>query len=162
MCKVISYPPAFITWSKVHGKLSNARTLSKDRERLIVTAQKTDSGLYKCKASNLLGYDSAATQLNVVELPYFTVSSPAELERFTIQNITVPCQASGDPKPKVTWVKINGELPLGRSNVRVDGTLHMWDTKEEDSGKYTCVASSNEIISNATSNMALIVKKGKT
>ena len=52
-----------------------------------MNAQKIDSDLYKCKVSNILGYDSADTQLNVVELPYFTVSPPAKLERFTIQKL---------------------------------------------------------------------------
>lgn len=162
VCKVISFPPAVITWSKVLDVLAHDRAVSKDKELLIKDAQKTDSGLYKCKASNKLGHDSAVTQLNVVELPHFTVSPPAKLEMFTTQNITVSCQASGDPQPKVTWTRGNGELPLGRSNVSVDGTLQIWNTKEEDSGKYTCVASSNEVISKAISNMDLIVKKGKT
>ena len=159
VCQVISFPPAVITWYKVLGKLAHARAVSKNRELLIMNAQKTDSGLYKCKASNKLSYDSAATQLNVVELPHFTVTPPARLESFTIQNTTVPCQASGDPVPKVTWMRRNGELPVGRTKVSVEGTLQIWNTKEEDSGKHACVASSNEVISKAFSNMDLIVKK---
>ena len=133
VCQVISFPPAVITRSKVLGKLAHARAVPKNRELLIMNAQKTDSGLYKCKASNELGYDSAATQLNVVELPHFTVSPPAKLESFTIQNVTVPCQA--DPEPQVTWMRRNGELPVGRTKVSVDGTLQIWNTKEEDSRK---------------------------
>jgi len=122
VCYVTGFPPKVIKWFKVHDNLAQARTLVKDGELSIINAQKKDSGLYECKATNHLGYDSAFTQLNVVELPQFTARPPSQLKVFTVQNITVPCQATGDPRPKVTWIKENGELPVGRSKVSVDGT----------------------------------------
>jgi len=142
---VTSFPPAVITWSKLLGELTRTRAISKDGQLSIMNAQKTDSGLYKCKASNILGHESTVTQLVVVELPQFTVSPPAKLEVYQNQNITVPCQATGDPPPTVTWTKQNVALPFGRSNVSVDGTLQMWNLKREDSGIYTCMASSAEV-----------------
>lgn len=159
VCHVTSFPPAVTTWSKVLGELVQARAVSKDGQLSIMNAQKTDSGLYKCKASNILGHESAVTQLVVVELPQFTVNPPANLEKGSNQNITVPCQATGDPKPTVTWTKQNGELPFGRSKVSVDGTLQIWNTKEEDSGIYTCMASSAEVFK-AFATMKMTVKKG--
>ena len=152
-----SYPPAVITWSAVHGEIAQAGTVMKDGQLSITNAQKKDSGLYKCEATNILGYDSAFTQLNVVELPRFTVSPPVTLEVGTNQNITVSCQATGDPKPTVTWVRKNDELPVGRSRVNVDGTLQIWNPKEEDSGIYTCTAASAAVFK-AFSAMKLIVK----
>ena len=161
-CHVTSFPPAVITWSKVHGELVQARAVWKDGKLSITNAQKRDSGLYKCKASNILGHESAVTQLVVVELPQFTVSPPARLEVGQHRNITVPCRATGDPQPTVTWVKENGLPPLGRSKVGADGTLQIWNTKEEDSGAYTCKASSNEVITKeAISTMKLVIAKGK-
>ena len=136
-----SHPPALITWSKGLGELVRTRAVSKYGQLSITNAQKKDSGLYKCKATNILGYDFAVTHLSVVELPQFTVSPPGHLE-VRNHNITVLCQAIGDPKPTVTWMKENGELPLGRSQVSVDGTLQIWNIKEEDSGIYTCIAAS--------------------
>ena len=126
----------------------------------ITNAQKKDSGLYKCKATNILGYDAAFTQLNVVELPRFTVSPPVKLAEEKNQSITVLCQATGDPKPIVTWVRENGELPVGRSTVSVDGTLQIWGLKEEDSGRYTCMAVSAELFK-AFSAMKLTVTKSE-
>ena len=155
-----SYPPAVITWSKVHGELVRARTVSKDGQLSITSAQKKDSGLYKCKATSILGHDSAVTHLSVVELPQFTVRPPEQLKELTNHNITVPCRATGDPKPTVTWAKENGELPLGRSTVSVHGTLQMWNTKEEDSGRYTCMAASSALLEKAFSVMKLTVRKG--
>ena len=157
-----SFPPAVITWSKVHGELIQARTVSNDGQLSITNAEKRDSGLYKCKASNILGHESAVTQLVVVELPQFTVSPPATLKVNRQENVTVSCQATGDPQPTVTWVKENGPLSVGRSTVSADGTLQIWNTKLEDSGTYTCRATSNEVITKeATSKMELIVKGGK-
>ena len=144
-CQVSSFPPAVITWTKVLGELTRTRAVSKDGQLSIKNAQKTDSGLYKCSASNILGQISAVTQLNVVELPQFTVTPPSLLKAFANHNITVPCKATGDPPPTVTWTKQNVELPLERIKVTVDGTLQIWNLKEEDSGIYTCMASSAEV-----------------
>jgi len=142
---VTAFPPAVITWTKVLGELTRTRAVSKDGQLSIINAQKTDSGLYKCEASNILGHESAVTQLVVVELPQFTVSPPARLEVGQQQNITVPCQATGNPQPTVTWTKQNVALPFGRSKLSVDGTLQIWNLKKEDSGIYTCMASSAEV-----------------
>ncbi len=161
-CHVSSFPSAVLTWSKVLGELVQSRTVMKDGQLSITNAQKKDSGLYKCKASNKLGHASAATQLNVVELPSFTVRPPAQLKVKTNQNITIPCQAAGDPKPSVTWAKENGDLPFGRSKNSEDGTLQIWNAKKEDSGIYTCTASSAEVLKAFSANMKLTVTSGGT
>ena len=157
-CHVTSYPPAVITCSKVHGEMVQGRTLSKDGQLSITNAQKKDSSLYKCQATNILGHHSAVTHLSVVELPQFTVRPPGQLKEPTSHNVTVHCQATGDPKPTVTWMKENGELPLGRSNVGVDGALQIWNSKEEDSGTYTCMAASAAVFKAAFTVMKLTVK----
>ena len=137
-CHVTGFPPALITWSKLLGELVQARAVLKDGQLSITNAQKKDSGLYKCKASNTLGHDSAGTQLNVVELPQITVGPHAQLDVSKNRNITVPCQATGDPKPTVRWIKENGELPPGRSRVSVNGALQIWALRRRTLG-YTLV-----------------------
>lgn len=86
--------------------------------------------MYKCQASNHLGYAFAVTQLNVIELPYFTVSPPAQFEVNENLTFSISCQADGFPTPTVTWLKGNSQLPGGRSMVSDDGTLTIWDTKK--------------------------------
>ena len=157
-----SYPPAVITWSKVHGELARARIVSEEGLLSIANAQKNDSGFYKCKAINALGFDLAVTHLSVVELPEFTVRPPGQLRKRKKHNITVPCQATGDPKPTVTWMRENGELPLGRSNVGVDGTLQIWNAKEEDSGRYTCMAASASVFKAFTVLELTVTTGGRT
>ena len=160
VCHVTGFPSPKITWRKNPGNLVQARTLQKDGRLSILGTQKSDSGLYKCEASNVLGHDSAVTQLNVVELPRFTVSPPSQLEVSTDHNITVRCQAAGDPQPTISWRKDGGKLPAGRSSVSADGTLKIWNLRErEDPGRYTCVASSDEIFKAAFSTMKVTVRK---
>ena len=145
VCHVTGFPSPKIAWLKTNNNTVKARAVVKDGQLSITNAQKKDSGSYKCQASDHLGYDSAVTQLNVVELPHFTVSPPAQLEMSTMQNITVRCQAAGDPQPTVTWAKKTGDLPAERSLVGMDGTLKIWNTKMEDSGIFSCVASSKAV-----------------
>ena len=160
MCHVTSFPPAVITWAKVHDNIAQTSAVRvKDRQLSVINAQKKDSGLYKCKATNPLGEDFAVIQLNVVEVPQFTVRPPSQLDVERMQNITVRCQATGDPQPKVTWTKESGELPVRRSEAGVDGTLKIWNSVGEDSGIYICVASSKDFFK-AFSAMRLTVEKG--
>ena len=132
-----------------------------DGQLSILNAQKRDSGLYKCQASNHLGHDSAVTDLNVVQRPHFIVKPPAHLKVSTMQNITFRCQAAGHPQPTVTWKKINGTMPGRRSAVGADGTLKIWNPKPEDSGTYACTASSN-LFSSVFVAMALTVEVPST
>ena len=156
-----SFPTAVITWLRVGGELSKSRIFLKGRELSLINVQKLDSGLYECQASNPLGHVSALTQLVVVKMPQFTVSPPKQVEVNKNRNITVTCQATGDPPPTVTWMKENGELPLGRSKVGEDGKIKIWNAKVEDSGIYTCVASSAEVFK-AFSVMKLTVIKSES
>ena len=159
-CHVTSFPPAIITWSRVRGELAHSRSLVKDGQLSIITAQKRDSGLYECKASNNLGHDSALTNLVVWDLPRFTVNPPAKLDVEKNKNVSVLCQAAGDPRPVITWVKENSDLPVGRSQVSVNGTLQIWDIKDEDSGIYICTATSAQLFK-TSSLMQLTLRKGK-
>ena len=126
----------------MHGQIEQDRTFLKGGQLALLNSKKEDSGLYICIASNKLGQDSTLTHLSVLELPQFSARPPSELQEVKRRNFSVPCKANGNSKPKVTWVKENGELPFGRAKVDEYGPLHIWNTKEEDSGKFTCVASS--------------------
>ena len=50
------------------------------------------------------------------------------------------CEAEGNPKPKVTWLKQNSSLPADKRVVSSRGGLMITDVKSEDEGLYTCVA----------------------
>ena len=50
------------------------------------------------------------------------------------------CAADGHPPPRVTWSKVNSELPAGRHVVESSGALIVKNVKSEDDGVYSCRA----------------------
>ena len=55
------------------------------------------------------------------------------------QTATFYCSASGNPRPVVTWSKVNGSLGLERAS-RNDGKLLISNASYNDTGKYVCTA----------------------
>ena len=80
--------------------------------------------------------------------PGQSLSAPSLLERpvgMTVnesQTAMLKCTADGNPKPKVTWSKLNSTLPFGRHVVESRGQLIVRDIKRGDEGVYSCRAES--------------------
>ena len=80
--------------------------------------------------------------------PGQSLSAPSLLERpvgMTVnesQTAMLKCTADGNPKPKVTWSKLNSTLPFGRHVVESRGQLIVRDLKRGDEGVYSCRAES--------------------
>lgn len=126
-CAVASFPAAKIVWTKIsvpdlHPRM---RDIS-DGQLSIVNVHKEDSVFYQCRATNKIGVAVAITHLVVVDDPVITVRPPPQLSVNHGQTVSLRCEARGEPKPKVSWLKENGALPLGRSNVSINGTLKLW------------------------------------
>ena len=75
--------------------------------------------------------------------PIITTTSPS------IQNITksertldlkLDCSVSAFPKADAIWQKIDGQLPIDKTNQEPNGTLVIRDVSAEDSGTYACSA----------------------
>ena len=56
------------------------------------------------------------------------------------QRAILKCTSDGNPRPKVTWSKLNSSLPLGRHVVESSGALIVKDVRPEDDGVYSCRA----------------------
>ena len=138
-CHVTGFPSPQITWSKDQGGLS-ARAVIQEGQLTVVNARRQDSGLYKCQASNVLGSDFSQTHLVVVVLPQFIVKPHKVLNVFEGDDVSEVCSATGDPSPTITWSKVNGNLPSGKSQVLANGVLKMTGLVKQDSGRYVCTA----------------------
>ena len=69
------------------------------------------------------------------------------------QNITIACNASGQPHPSITWLKSVGSLPRERAKVK-NGALTIYDVTRNDGGIYICKA--NNMLGSASA-MSLVV-----
>ena len=73
-----------------------------------------------------------------ISSPEVTVS-PDTLTVTENQTATFYCSASGNPRPVVTWRKVNGSL--GDESVSInDGKLEISNSSYNDTGKYVCTA----------------------
>ena len=144
VCHVTGHPAPVVTWSKSFGQLPQGRVQSNNTALKIFHIRKVDSESYLCTAYNLLGSAVQRTQLVVVPLPKFIVKPPSMLVASPGDTVTLNCSATGDPQPAISWKRQEAQLPAGRSHSSGDALI-IRDLKEEDTGNYTCVATSADV-----------------
>ena len=70
------------------------------------------------------------------------------------QNVTIACNATGQPEPSITWSSAVGSLPEDRTRV-VNGVLNIYQLTRNDGGLYICKA--KNILGSATDRAQLVV-----
>ena len=70
------------------------------------------------------------------------------------QNVTIACNATGQPQPSITWSKAFGSLPKDKAAVK-NGALTIYDVAKNDGGIYMCKA--ENILGRATSTVLVMV-----
>jgi len=72
------------------------------------------------------------------------VEQPADQSVLEGESASLHCRASGVPRPSVSWLKNDLDLPVD-ARLRLDdnGTLQLTQLKRTDSGVYRCVASNS-------------------
>ena len=70
------------------------------------------------------------------------------------QNVTIACNASGQPHPSTRWSKALGSLPKDKAAVK-NGALTIYDVAKNDGGIYMCKA--ENILGRATSTVLVVV-----
>ena len=72
--------------------------------------------------------------------PPSLLQSPVGITVNESQTAILKCTAVGNPRPKVTWSKLNSSLPVGRHVVESSGALVVKNVTPEDGGVYICRA----------------------
>ena len=150
VCPVFGSPQPLVEWSKDGESIDYSWTRVKTNKNYLKlkSAQKSDTGVWLCRAVNGFGSVSVRIELVVtdtsqsdtellqVAAPVFTKSTRAiqsSIKKLTGSSLTVRCSALGSPKPQMSWLH-NGR-PITSS-----GLLSLTKLKESDGGVYTCLA----------------------
>ncbi|XP_019490993.1 PREDICTED: hemicentin-1 [Hipposideros armiger] len=111
----------------------------------LIKAETEDSGRYTCIASNEAGEVSKHFILKVLEPPHINGSEePTEISVIINNPLELTCIASGIPAPKISWMKDGRPLPQMDQVQTLGGgeVLRISSSQVEDTGRYTCLASS--------------------
>ncbi|XP_067364888.1 neural cell adhesion molecule 1b isoform X5 [Channa argus] len=170
-CAVDGYPEPMVTWTRNEVLLEAGKKYSFNEdgsEMTIMDVTKLDEGEYTCTAKNKAGESEQELSLRVFVKPnitYIVNQSTSEME----EQITLTCEASGDPTPTISWsfgehVFTEGEQAhlnriyqaswtrpeqhksldgsvVVRSDARVS-SLTLKNVKYTDAGQYLCTARS--------------------
>ncbi|NXY52616.1 NCAM1 protein, partial [Callaeas wilsoni] len=154
-CDADGFPEPTVTWTKDGEPMEEVEDEDKysfnydGSELVIQKVDKSDEAEYICIAENKAGEADATIHLKVFAKPKITYvenKTAMELE----DQITLTCEASGDPIPSITWrtstrnisneeKTLDGRIVV-RSHARVS-SLTLKEIQYTDAGEYVCTAS---------------------
>jgi len=140
-CNVTGWPFPHITWSKSVGRLPEDRNEVMNGTLTIYSVTRNESGIYICKAENILGSVTDAALLMIFSPLKFKVRPPLEVTPYAFgSSVHLPCVAESDLRTTIAWTKDGkSSLPV-ESNVLQNGTLLIRNIKKSHEGSYTCRA----------------------
>ncbi|XP_062314893.1 basement membrane-specific heparan sulfate proteoglycan core protein isoform X7 [Osmerus eperlanus] len=113
----------------------------------IANARPSNKGTYRCVASNLFGITQSIVSLIVKESPVASVTPLGPVRVRLGEPINLECQASGEPRPSVTWHRLDSNRKTMLSSpvpMESNAVMQVLVTRPEDSGTYVCTARNNE------------------
>ncbi|KAK7898697.1 hypothetical protein WMY93_019550 [Mugilogobius chulae] len=141
-CQINGVPEANITWERDRYTLLPMGILQ------VTGVRQADAGVFRCVATNIANtrYSHDAT-LNVSGAGVKTykepviLSGPQNLTLTVHQTAILECIATGNPKPIVSWSRLDGRS-IGVEGIQVLGTgnLMISDVSLQHSGVYVCAA----------------------
>uniref|UniRef100_A0A8C7HHD9 Heparan sulfate proteoglycan 2 n=1 Tax=Oncorhynchus kisutch TaxID=8019 RepID=A0A8C7HHD9_ONCKI len=113
----------------------------------IADARPSNQGTYNCVATNLFGITQSIVSLIIRGMsPVATVTPQGPVRVRMGEPINLECQASGEPRPSVTWHRLDRcaiYSTLGRPGNAVP-LPQVLVARPEDSGTYVCTAHNDE------------------
>ncbi|XP_044123231.1 hemicentin-1 isoform X1 [Neovison vison] len=145
-CQVTGSPTPTIMWLK-DGQIIDERDgfkiLLNGRKLVITQAQVSDTGLYRCVATNIAGDHRKEFEVTIHVPPTIKSSGLSERAIVKYKPITLQCIANGIPNPSITWLKDGQPINTAQGNLKIQSSgrvLQIAKALMEDAGRYTCVA----------------------
>ncbi|XP_067464856.1 neural cell adhesion molecule 1a isoform X8 [Thunnus thynnus] len=163
-CDADGFPEPIVTWAhnNIVLETGDKYSLNEDGSELVIKdVKKVDEGDYTCIAKNKAGEKTEEVSLNVFVQPKITYLNNQTASEFDEQ-VTLTCEASGDPTPTISWSFENRVFTEGeqaswtrpdtyesldrnivvRSHARVS-SLTLKNVQFTYAGQYLCTASNS-------------------
>uniref|UniRef100_A0A096MBZ9 Protein turtle homolog A-like n=1 Tax=Poecilia formosa TaxID=48698 RepID=A0A096MBZ9_POEFO len=145
-CPVQADPPVlYVNWTKDGNELNLDNfpgwMVNSEGSVFIATANDNAVGMYTCTPYNSYGTmgQSEPTKVILQDPPSFRVPPLPEYLQEVGRELIIPCEASGDPAPNVTWSKI-GPSPRSPYAVLSNGSLLLQPLSKDHHGGWECLA----------------------
>ncbi|PAV72716.1 hypothetical protein WR25_18700 [Diploscapter pachys] len=146
-CTASGNPPATLTWIKegqpvIHSP-EGIRISQKGARLDIPHLKKTDIGEYVCQASNDAGSATASILVDVLVPPEIKRNVEMEPRGLFGQSVTIRCDVTGKPPPKIKWILNGTELTGADPNVIISPDkmqLTISNITMDNKGVYSCQA----------------------
>ncbi|XP_018082336.1 neural cell adhesion molecule 1-A isoform X5 [Xenopus laevis] len=151
-CDADGFPDPEISWLKKGEPIEDGEekiSFNEDQSEMTIHhVEKDDEAEYSCIANNQAGEAEATILLKVYAKPKITyVENKTAVE---LDEITLTCEASGDPIPSITWrtavrnisseaTTLDGHIVV-KEHIRMSA-LTLKDIQYTDAGEYFCIAS---------------------
>ncbi|KAJ8037722.1 Hemicentin-1 [Holothuria leucospilota] len=113
--------------------------------------EKDQEGMYSCQAVNSIGQSGIKSAYLTVMVPPKFETQPSDHTLEVGSNVTLHCEASGDPTPTLEWFKDDEELILSDNVMLLTNfSLVITDLQKVNTGRYQCIASNIAGSSQAT------------
>ncbi|XP_040010650.1 protein turtle homolog A, partial [Xiphias gladius] len=146
VCPVQADPPVlYVNWTKDGNDLNLDKfpgwMVNSEGSVFITTANDNAVGMYTCTAYNSYGTmgQSEPTQVILQDPPSIQVPPRLEYLQEVGRELIIPCEASGDPTPNITWSKI-GPTPRSPYTVLANGSLLLQPLSKDHQGGWECLA----------------------
>ncbi|KAK2497109.1 hypothetical protein MC885_006689 [Smutsia gigantea] len=142
-CHTTGVPAPIVSWSKAGTQLGvrgSGYRVSPSGALEIGQALPIHAGRYTCTARNSAGMAHKQVALTVQASPVVK-PLPSVVRVVVAEEVRLPCEASGIPRPSITWQKEGLRIPAGVSTqVLPSGQLRIIHASPEDTGNYFCIA----------------------
>ncbi|KAM8920786.1 protein turtle homolog A isoform 3-T3 [Pelodytes ibericus] len=148
-CPARANPPLLsVNWTKDGLPLELEKFpgwyLQEDGSLVVTTGNDDALGTYTCTPYNSYGTAgvSAPTQVILKDPPAFTVFPKEEYFQDVGRELIIPCLASGDPTPVISWAKLGAP---GRSAAQMDtnSSLVFRPLTKDEHGTWECTATNH-------------------